>query len=291
MTDSIELGSTSRLEERLRSGCPVVMAELMPRTVRSLSDLNDLADTFQPSPDAFVVDGSAEDGVSAPVCCAQLAARGVETVLVVSTRDRNRLGLLADIRGAALSGTRNVLCRPGDHLSLGVQPGAAAVYDVDPVQLIQMIAAQADLTSLFIGAEAYPELRPLPLALIDTKKKIAAGARFLVTEPVFDMASFDEWMTAVRVGHLNEKACVIASVRALATAGEAMAVRGRYHVPSDVIARLEAADDVAEVGIEICAELAARLRDIEGLRGLLVRSSGGPKAFAEVTRRAGLSGA
>ena len=180
-----------------------------------------------------VADNHEEISASALACSSILAAEGMEPVLTISTRDRNRVALQSDVLGAAMHGIVNVLCLSGDHQSLSVCPEAAGAFDIDSVQLIQALATMRDegvlfggkpLQSrppLFIGAAAYPDLRPLELALIGLRKKVAAGAEFLLTQPVFDVEKFAEWMSAVRKAGLHERTHIIAGVRPLASAEQA----------------------------------------------------------------------
>ena len=275
----------SKLAQALRSGRPAIVAECVPAAVNDAEALKRLAAAFPPL-DAVVV-GS--DSVSALVCSTLLAAHGVETVLCLSTGDRNRAALLADARGAALLGVRNVLCVSGDHPSLGASPEAAAAFDIDPVQLVQVLRNSGDAAStLLVGAEVYPQLRPLDLALIDTRKKVAAGAGFLITQPIFDSDAFDEWMTAVREEGLSDRAAILAAVQPLTSVDEAVASQQRLHIPDGVIARLTGAGDVAVEGIAVSTEVAARLAGIDGVRGLYIRSPDKPENVAEIMRRAGL---
>jgi len=275
----------SKLAQALRSGRPAIVAECVPAAVNDAEALKRLAAAFPPL-DAVVV-GS--DSVSALVCSTLLAAQGVETVLCLSTGDRNRAALLADARGAALLGVRNVLCVSGDHPSLGASPEAAAAFDIDPVQLVQVLRNSGDAAStLLVGAEVYPQLRPLDLALIDTRKKVVAGAGFLITQPIFDSDAFDEWMTAVREEGLSDRTAILAGVQALTSVDEAIALQQRRRIPDDVIARLTGAGDVAVEGIAVSTEVAARLAGIDGVRGLYIRSPDKPENVAEIMRRAGL---
>jgi methylenetetrahydrofolate reductase (NADPH) len=275
----------SKLAQALRSGRPAIVAECVPAAVNDAEALKRLAAAFPPL-DAVVV-GS--DSVSALVCSTLLAAQGVETVLCLSTGDRNRAALLADARGAALLGVRNVLCVSGDHPSLGASPEAAAAFDIDPVQLVQVLRNSGDAAStLLVGAEVYPQLRPLDLALIDTRKKVAAGAGFLITQPIFDSDAFDEWMTAVREEGLSDRTAILAGVQALTGVDEAIALQQRRRIPDDVIARLTGAGDIAVEGIAVSTEVAARLAGIDGVRGLYIRSPDKPENVAEIMRRAGL---
>jgi len=294
MKESIEMGqaeAASRLAQALRSGRRVITAECVPVGARDADAVRRLAAAFPPSLDALVVSGTGERSISAVVCSMLLVGQGLEPVLTVLTRDRNRIALLSDVLGAAALGVRNVLCLPGDHQSLGAQPEAAGAYDVDPVQLIQLLnERQGDgHGSLFIGAEAYPHLRPLELSMIDVRKKVKAGARFLLTRPVFDIASFEEWMSAVRQEGLHERVDIIAGVQPLTDREQAEALRRRLNVPDEVMTRLRESEDAGAEGIAICVETAAALKSADGVRGVHIMWGGTPEVAAQVIVRAGLA--
>jgi 5,10-methylenetetrahydrofolate reductase len=281
--------TTSKLERALRSGRPALIAEWVPAAVSDADSLKRLAAALPTWLDAVVV---ASNGVSALASSTLLAAEGFETVLTLSTGDRNRDALLSDARGATLLGIPSALCLSGGQPSPGASPEAAAAFDVDPTQLVQLLKSGAGpMSTLLVGVDVYPQLRPLELTLIDTRKKVAAGAGFLVTHPIFDIARFEEWMTAVRNEGLNERAGILATVQPVTNVDEAVASQQRRHIPDEVIARLQSAADAAAEGIAVCAELAARLVHVEGVRGIYIRSSGKPEAVAEIVRRAGLRAA
>jgi methylenetetrahydrofolate reductase (NADPH) len=283
---------TSTLARALESGRCVVTAELVTAGIRDADAVRNLASAFPSSLDALVVSSGGERAISAVVSSSLLAAQGVEPVLALLTRDRNREALLADVAGAAAMGVRNVLCLPGEHQSLGSQPEAAGVYDVDPVQLIQLLAEAADGApfSLFVGAEVYPHLRPLELSLIDARKKARAGARFLLTSPVFDAASFVDWLDGARQEGINEQTAIIASVQPLTDVAQAEALQRRGRVPEAVVARLRDATNAAAEGIAVCAETASKLAGLEGVRGVHIAWGGTPGVAGEVISRAGLNG-
>jgi 5,10-methylenetetrahydrofolate reductase len=276
--------TASSLAQALRSERSAIIAECVAETVADADTLRRFARALPPSLGGVVV---ASDGVSALASAALLAAAGVEPILTLSTGDRNRDALLADARGGALLGVRSVLCLDG-----AASTEAAASFDIDPTQLVHLLSGgDASLSALLAGAEVFPLVRPLPLALIDTRKKVAAGAGFLVTQPIFDVAAFEQWMMAVRDEGISARVPILVGVQALTSVDEASATRRRLHIPDEVIARLQSAADAASEGIALCAELAARLTTVEGVRGLFIRSSGGPERLAEILRRADLRAA
>jgi methylenetetrahydrofolate reductase (NADPH) len=294
MKESTEMGqaeANSSLARALRSGRLAVTAEYAPPETGGADAVKRSAAAFPPSLDALVVSDGGGRGISAVVCSTLLAGQGMETALTLLTRDRNRSALLSDVRGAAALGVRNVLCLPGDHQSLGPQPEAAAAYDVDPVQLIGLLnELEGDAGGpLFIGAEAYAHLRPLELSLIDVRKKVRAGARFLLTRPVFDPASFQEWMSAVRQEGLHERASIIAGVQPLAGVEQAEPLRRRLGIPDEVMTRLRESEDAGSEGIAVCAETAAALKGVDGVRGVHIMGGGTPDVVAAVIAGAGLA--
>jgi len=197
-----------RLQERLAGNDFLITAEFVAGADVNADALKtELAALPRPF-DAIVAAG----GDISPFAAASLLANaGVEPVLGLLTRDRNRIALLSDVRGAAAMGINNVLCLVGDHQSLGETPEAAGTFDVDPTQLVQMLSANG--STVFVGAEAYPALRPLPLSLLDLRKKVAAGARFVITRPVADIAVFSEWLEAVRALGLHGQVAIIVGVQ------------------------------------------------------------------------------
>ena len=288
----------TRLADALRSGKFALTAEYVPPPGADGSVIKRYAASLPPALDAVVVaDNHEAISASALACSSILAAEGVEPILTISTRDRNRIALQSDVLGAAMLGVVNVLCLSGDHQSLGVSPEAAGAYDIDSVQLVQALTRMRDegvllggtpLPSrppLFVGAAAQPYLRPLELALIGLRKKVEAGAEFLLTQPVFDVDGFAEWMSAVRNAGLHERTHILAGVRPLASVEQAE----RLGVPGGLIARLRESPDPALEGIRVCADIAAQVKDIEGVRGIHIRCGGLDGAAADVIQQAGLS--
>ncbi len=299
------MGAGSTLADVLRSGRLAVTAECVPPRSADAEIIRKQAASFPPALDAVVVvDNREEIGASALACSSLLAAEGKEPILTILTRDRNRIALQSDVLGAAMLGVRNVLCLSGDHQSLGVCPEAAAAFDIDSVQLIQALTMMRDegvllgdrplqsRPALFVGAATHPYLRPLELGLIGLRKKVEAGAQFLFTQPVFDVEGLTEWMSAVREVGLHERTYIIASVRPLASAEQAEALRTQRRaaaIPDGLIARLRDSKEPAREGIAICAEIAVRVKDIEGVRGVHILCDGSVRAVAEVIQQAGLS--
>ena len=291
------------LAQALSAGRLTVSVECLPPRGADASALRKLAGALPARVDAVVIaDNPQGDGGSALACAAILAGEKVEPVFSVITRDRNRIALQSDVLGAASVGVRSVLCLSGDHQSLGADAHAAGVYDIDPVQLILGLKAMCDKgvdfagkpleskPKLLLGAAAHPYLRPMALNLMGLKKKVAAGAGFFITQAVFDVAGFAEWMDAARAAGIDKQAAIIASVLPLTSVDQAKVLQEKKHsgISAEVVKRLAAAADVAKEGIAIAAEAARQVKAIAGVRGIHILS-GGAEAVAAIVQEAGLA--
>jgi methylenetetrahydrofolate reductase (NADPH) len=282
----------SKLARTLASGRLAITAEYLPPRSPDAGAVKKLAAALPSSLDAVVVaDNPDEIHTSALACAAILAGEGRESVLTMVTRDRNRIALESDALGAAALGIGAILCLSGDHQSLGICPQAAGVYDIDSIQLTQALKG-LNLPDLLVGAVAHPYQRPLELNLLRLKKKIAAGADFLLTQAVFDLAGFTQWMDAVRAAGLEKRVSILASVLPLASVEQAKILDQRRTygpVGENVIARLGAAPDAAKEGVAIAAAMATQLKAIPGVRGIHILSGGGESLVATVIQEAGLA--
>jgi len=279
--------------------------ECLPPGVPDPQAVEKLAESLPQTADAIVVaDNPDETRGSALACAAILARAGRQPVLSIATRDRNRIALESDVLGAAALGVKNILCLSGDHQSLGICPPAAGAYDIDSIQLSDALTRMTqdglgfdghklpEAPELFIGAVAHPYLRPMELNLIRLKKKIAAGAKFLLTQAVFDLAGFTEWMDAAGQAGLHAQVGILASVLPLSDVERAGALqaRGTYGpIGDDVVQRLSAAADTRTEGIAICAEMASKLKGIDGLAGIHILCGGCEDAAAQVIDKASLA--
>jgi methylenetetrahydrofolate reductase (NADPH) len=289
----------------LQSQRAVITAECLPPKGADGAAVKQLVAAIPKAVSALVVAENHEEiRASALSCAALLVKEGVEPVLPLVVRDRNRIALQSDVLGAAALGVSNILCLSGDHQSLGVCPQAAGAFDVDPIQLLQALKAMRDdgtliggerLTpppALFIGAVAHPSLRPLALNILQLKKKAAAGAQFVFTHPVWDVSAFAEWMKAVLDAGLHQQTAIIASVRPLAGADQAEAFQKRHKadtIPDALVVRIRKAADPAKEGIAACAETAAKAKDVQGVKGVHILSAGRESSVAAILEQAGLT--
>jgi methylenetetrahydrofolate reductase (NADPH) len=289
----------------LTSNKLAITAECLPPRSGDAAAVKKLAAALSQSLDAVVVaDNPDEIHGSALACAAVLAGEGRESVLSMVTRDRNRIALESTALGAATLGINAILCLSGDHQTLGICAQAAGVHDIDSIQLTQALKRMAcegldfnDRTieprpALLLGAVAHPYQRPLELNLLRLRKKIAAGADFLLTQAVFDLPGFTRWMDAVRAAGLDKKAAIIASVLPLTSVEKARLLAGRRTygpVDESVIARLSKASDVVQEGVAMAAEKAARLKAVPGVRGIHILCGGCESLATQVIEQAGLA--
>jgi methylenetetrahydrofolate reductase (NADPH) len=293
----------SKLSEKLGSGKPVLTAACVPPHGSDPAAVKKLAGVFPASLDAVIVGDHAEQAHGSALACAVLlAAEKVEPVLSLCTRDRNRVALESDVLGASALGVKTFFCMSGMHQALGGFPQAAGAYDMDSVQLTQAMAKMAGSGLDFSGTKltaapamtvavaAHPYLRPIELAVAQTKKKVAAGAQILLTDPIFDLAGFEEWLKAVRAAGLDKQAAIIASVLPLTSVAQAEELRTRPGSPisDDIIKRLRSGD-AAQAGVAIAAEIAGKAKALAGVRGIHIHSAGCESLAASVIKEARLA--
>jgi methylenetetrahydrofolate reductase (NADPH) len=235
--------------------------------------------------------------------CILLKETGAEPVLQMVVRDRNRLALQSDILGAAALGIRNVLCLAGDHQRLGNHPTAAGAYDIDPIQLIQMIKTLRDdhrvesgetisgEVPLYIGTVAHPFADPLELHMITLAKKIRAGADFIQTQAIYELPRFIAWMDKVREQGLHEKAHILASVLPIKSVEMARRMRSGVpgmRLPDELVERIERATDAKAEGIKICVETIEQLKRVPGVHGIHIMAVASEDSVPGIVKAAGL---
>jgi len=243
--------------------------------------------------------------MSSVASCVHLIELGIEPVMQLVTRDRNRIAIQSDILGAYSLGIRNILCLTGDHQVFGSQPDAMNVFDIDSIQLIQTVKTMRDegkdmsgfmldeAPRMFIGAAENPFADPFEFRVIRLAKKIAAGADFIQTQCVFDIPRFKEWMKQAADKGLTEKAHIMAGITPLKSARMAkyMATRvSGIKIPEEVLKRMEGVpkEKAAEEGINICLETIQAIREIEGVHGIHIMAVEWEEKVPEIVKAAGL---
>ena len=244
--------------------------------------------------------------MSSVAACALLLEMGLEPVLQMVTRDRNRIALQSDILGAYSLGIRNILCLSGDHQTFGSQPDAMNVFDIDSINLVhtvQVMKTQGkdmsgfDLSAppqMFIGAAANPFADPFEYRVLRLAKKIDAGANFIQTQCVYNLPRFKEWMHQAHEEGLTEKAHILAGVTPLKSEGMAKYMAKKVagmDVPEPLIKRMAEAPKktAAEEGIKICLETIAELREIKGVHGIHIMAIEWEEKVGEIVEAAGLT--
>ncbi len=258
------------LRERLASDGFAVTAEISPPRGAGTGPITETAALLRDWVNAVNVTDNQGSNARLASWAGSLAAMaaGLEPVMQMTCRDRNRIALQSDLLGASALGIRNVLVMTGDHPKSGDHPEAKPVFDLDSVQLLWTLRDQGALLSgrpldprpdCFLGAVENPFAPPAEFRADRLGKKVAAGAQFVQTQFVFDVAAFERWMTQVRDLGLPERCAILAGVGA---------VRSR-RAPDDVYRRLRAvpADQTAAEGARLAAETIQRLSTIEGVAG------------------------
>jgi len=235
--------------------------------------------------------------------CLLLKQQGVDPVMQMVTRDRNRIAIQSDILGAVALGINNILCLTGDHQKFGNHPQAKGVFDLDSVQLIQLIKNMRDEKKflcgeeisgeapIFIGAVENPFADPFEFRVIRLAKKIKAGADFIQTQAIYDMAKFAEWMEMVTERGLDKQVHILAGVIPIRSAGMARYMRDYVSgvtVTDEIVSRMEEAKDAKEEGLKIALEAIEQLKEIPGVHGIHIMAVGWEDIVPEIVEQAGL---
>jgi methylenetetrahydrofolate reductase (NADPH) len=321
MTDASTNGykSGSNLERVLAGGHFAVTGELGPPKSHNSDVIRKKAGLLKGYVDAVNI----TDNQTAIVRMSSIGAgtilvqEGLEPIIQMTCRDRNRLAIQSDLLGAAALGMKNVLCLSGDHQSFGNHPTAKNVHDIDSMQLVRMLKDLRDEGKFqcgeeikgggpcfFVGAAANPfgdpfEFRPYRLA-----KKVAAGADFIQTQLIYDIPRFEKFMKKIVDMGLHEKVAILAGVGPLKSSGMARYMRDK--VPGMIVAdeyvdRMLAAvkgidkeekiarrDAWRAEGIKICIEQIQQLMEVEGVAGVHVMAIEWEEAVQPIVEGAGL---
>lgn len=310
--------SGSNLEKVIRSGAFVVSGELGPPQGWEREEIEHKVQLLK-----GLVDGvNLTDNQTAIVRMSSIAAarilveEGLEPIMQMTCRDRNRLGMQGDLLGAYALGVRNVLALSGDHQVFGNHPTAKNVHDVDSMQLIKMIRDMGagkfqngdDVAGgpmpMLVGAAANPFADPFDFRPYRLAKKVAAGAQFIQTQLIYDMDRFREYMKRVVDMGLHEKVAILAGVGPLKSSGAARYMRDRvpgmmvddYYVDEMLKAiqgipkeeRAERRKAWRTRGIELCIEQIEKIKEIEGVAGVHIMAIEWEEAVRPIVEGAGL---
>lgn len=303
----MELKTHSKLEKVFKSGHIGVTSECGPPRSSDPSHIIEKAKLIKDHVDAInITDNQTSVArICSLAACIHLKNLGLEPVLQMVTRDRNRIALQSDLLGAASFGINNVLCLSGDHQSFGDHRQAQNVFDLDSMQLIQTVRYMREEgkflsgdeikvpPNLFVGAAANPFGDPFKIRVPRLAKKVAAGAEFIQTQCIYNMDRFKEWMKGVRDRGLHEQTYIMAGITPMRSVGMAKymkrAVPG-MDVPDELIARISGVEKKmqAQEGINIAIEQIQELKEVEGVAGFHIMAIEWEEKVPEIVERAGL---
>jgi methylenetetrahydrofolate reductase (NADPH) len=299
--------SGSRLERVLRAGRFAVTAELNPPDSADPQEVYDAALVLSEVCDAInATDASgANTHMSSVAICALLTRAGYEPVMQVSCRDRNRIAIQGDVLGGAAMGVRNLLCLTGDDTTVGDQPQAKRVFDLDSIHLLRTVKIMRDESRLlsgrkltvppplFLGAAANPFVPPYDWRPQRLAKKVEAGADFIQTQFCFDVPRFETFMARVRDLGLDRRVFILVGVGPLRSERAAEYMRTQVPgvvIPDAIVDRLRKAPKSQKraVGKQICIEIIQQVKEIKGVAGVHVMAYRQEELVAEIIQEAGL---
>jgi methylenetetrahydrofolate reductase (NADPH) len=297
----------STLEKVLAAGHLAVTSECGPPRGALPEKVREKAEMLRGYVDAINVtdNQTAVVRMSSFAACLIIKQMGLNPILQMVTRDRNRLAMQSDIIGAYAHGVNTMLCLSGDHPCFGDHPMAANVYDLDSIQFIQMVRSMRDdgkfqggddianPPKMFVGAAANPFADPFELRVSRLAKKVKAGADFIQTQCIYDLERFEKWMEGVRDRGLHEKVSILAGITPLKSAGMAKYMKNKVpgmSVPDALIKRMSSVpkDKQPEEGIKICVETMQRLKEVKGVRGFHIMAIEWEQKVPEIVEAAGL---
>lgn len=297
----------SKLEKVLAAGHMAVTSECGPPRGSDPEVIKKKADMIKDYVDAINItdNQTSVTRLCSLAACIQLKLMGVEPVLQMVTRDRNRIALQSDILGAASFDIHNILCLSGDHQSFGDCAQGQNVHDLDSMQLIQTVRHMRDEGKflggdeikrpprMFVGAAANPFADPFEIRVPRLAKKVAAGVEFIQTQCIFNLDKFEEWMKGVRDRGLDEKVHILAGITPFKSAGMARFMQKRVpgmDIPDQVVKRMADTpkDKQAAEGITIAVESIQRLKECPGVHGFHIMAIEWEEKVPEIAERSGL---
>jgi len=286
------------IRDKLESGEFIVTSEIGPPKGTDVEEVLEDAELIKGRVDGINVTDlqSSVLRVGSLAVCRLLKERGQEPVFQITCRDRNRLALQSDLLSAAILGIDNVLVITGDHPRLGDHPGAKSVFDLDSVQLLEVVKklqsgedfAGNELKGapkFCVGAVVNPGAEPLEPQIIKMEKKIAAGAQFFQTQAVYDVKLFEKFIENIK----HFKTTVLAGIVLLKSAGMARYMNKNVagvSVPDNLIEEMDKAEKKGEKSVEIAARLISELKGL--CQGVHIMPIGWDKKVPLVLDAAGL---
>lgn len=317
MSETNGYKSGSNLEKILRAGHFAATGELGPPKSAEAGVIQKKAAFLKGIVDAVNITDNQTAVVRMSSIGAGLLAMqaGLEPVVQMTCRDRNRLAMQADLLGAYALGLRNLLCLSGDHQTMGNHPTAKNVHDIDSMQLLRMMADMRDKNvfqcgeeikganaRFFLGAAENPFGDPFEFRPYRLGKKIKAGADFIQTQLIYNVPRFREFMKRCGDLGLLDKVYLLAGVGPIKSPGVAKYMRDQVpgmDVPDEIVKRMEAAGKGIEdkkakseafkkAGIDLCVELIQQVREIPGVAGVHIMAVEWEEAVKPILDKAGL---
>ena len=298
--------TNSNLEKRLNAGQFVVTAEIGPPKHASGEGMKHHADMLVNHVDACNI----TDNQTAIVRISSIAGgvhikeRGIEPIVQMTCRDRNRLAMQADLLGAYSLGMNNVLCLSGDHQKFGNHPTSKNVYDIDSMHLIYYVRRMRDEKlffsgeeiknhepRFFVGAVANPFADPFEYRVDRLEKKVEAGAEFIQTQCIFDMERWERFMEMVVARGIHERTHILAGVTPLKGWRAAKYLQNNVSgmiVPEEMVQRLKAAENPKQEGVDIAIEQINYIKNMKGISGVHIMAIAWEEVVPEIVERCGL---
>lgn len=297
----------SRLEKVLSSGDLAVTSECGPPRGAMPEVIKKKVQLLKGYVDAVNVtdNQTAMVRMSSLASCVIIKQMGMDPILQMVTRDRNRLAMQSDIIGAYALGIDTMLCLSGDHPKFGDHPQAVGVYDLDSIQLVQCVKkmrdegkfhAGADIKGppkMFIGAAANPFADPFELRVMRLAKKVKAGVDFIQTQCIFNLEKFKTYMKEVADRGLDNKVHILAGITPMRSAGMARYMKTRVpgmDVPDAIIKRMNGVtkEKQPEEGIKIAIETIQQLKEVKGVHGFHIMAIEWEEKVPQIVEDAGL---
>ena len=294
----------SRLEDAIDAGGFVLTAELLTVNSGGLQAVHERFAPYEEYVDAVnATDNTAAHAHASPLAVAvALQQLGMEPVMQLVCRDRNRLALEAEIAGAALHGIENICCLTGDDVTAGDEPEARRVFDLDSIQLLVTANAMRSgrylsgrkidpAPKLYLGAVENPAAPPVEHRVERALKKVRAGARFLQLQVGFAREPLERFMHDAVGSGLAEQAAILPSICLVRSPSALRFIDEKVpgiSVTADVIERCERAADPEAECFDVACELAEHARSLPGVRGLHLISFRKEAGIARLCARLGI---
>jgi len=297
----------SKLEKILAAGHLAVTSECGPPRGSDPSAIVEKGELIKDYVDAINItdNQTSMTRMCSLAACIRLKQAGLEPVLQMVTRDRNRIAIQSDILGAASFDINNMLCLSGDHQSFGDCAQGQNVHDIDSMQLIQTARYMRDEgkflggddikrpPKMFVGAAANPFADPFDIRVPRLAKKIAAGAEFIQTQCIYNLDKFKEWMKRAGDKGLLDKVYILAGLTPMKSAGMAKYMKNRVpgmDVPDELVKRLSDTpkEKQGDEGIKICIESIEQLKEVEGVKGFHIMAIEWEEKVPGIVKEAGL---